>query len=182
MDSEPKVENAAEAPINIKVRDSSGEEMVFRVKRNTPMKKIFEAYAQRMGVRQETLKFSFDGERMKDEDTPKMLEMNDNDQIDVFIHQVGGADTEDVKPAMGEEAAITIKVREPTGEEIAFKVKKTTKMQKIIDAYANRKGVAVNALRFLLDGNRINADDTPKTLELEDGDQIDVRVEQTGGL
>ncbi len=43
-----------------------------------------------------------------------------------------------------------------------FKVKKSTKMSKIFDAYANRKGVAANALRFLLDGDRIQGEMTPK--------------------
>jgi hypothetical protein len=33
-------------------------------------------------------------------------------------------------------------------------VKKTTKMEKILTAYAGRKGVGVAALRFMLDGER----------------------------
>ena len=32
------------------------------------------------------------------------------------------------------------------------------------------------------DGERIKDDDTPDTLEMENGDEIDVMVEQTGGL
>lgn len=54
-------------------------------------------------------------------------------------------------------------------------------MSKIFNAYAVRKGVQPNSLRFLLDGERINADDTPKMLELEDQDQIDCVLEQSGG-
>ena len=54
-------------------------------------------------------------------------------------------------------------------------------MKKIFDTYASRKGVDKNSLRFLVDGDRIQADDTPKTLELEDQDQIDCMLEQSGG-
>lgn len=68
-----------------------------------------------------------------------------------------------------------------TGEETYFKVKKTTRMEKVFNTYATRKGVQVSALRFLLDGQRVNSDDTPTSLDLEDQDQIDCMLEQQGG-
>lgn len=51
----------------------------------------------------------------------------------------------------------------------------------MFEAYASRKGVDVNALRFLLDGERISETDSPKMLELEDEDQIDCVLQQLGG-
>ena len=54
-------------------------------------------------------------------------------------------------------------------------------MSKVFKAYAQRKGVEEQSLRFLLDGERIDADNTPKMLELEDEDQIDCVLQQTGG-
>ena len=48
-------------------------------------------------------------------------------------------------------------------------------------SYSDRQGVSVGALRFLFDGKRINDDDTPKSLEMEDGDSIEVYQEQVGG-
>jgi small ubiquitin-related modifier len=59
-----------------------------------------------------------------------------------------------------------------------FKVKKGTAMRKIMQAFADRKGVALDVLRFTIDGARVNAEDTPKMLEMEDGDQIDVLLQQ----
>lgn len=70
---------------------------------------------------------------------------------------------------------------EQTGEETYFKVKKTTRMEKVFSTYAQRKGVSVSALRFLLDGDRLSGDQTPTSLELEDQDQIDCMLEQHGG-
>lgn len=68
-----------------------------------------------------------------------------------------------------------------TGEETFFKIKTTTKMSKVFEAFAQRKGLQVGALRFLLDGVAIEADSTPKTLDLEDQDQIDCMLAQVGG-
>ena len=42
-------------------------------------------------------------------------------------------------------------------------------------------GVPVTSLRFLFDGRRINDDETPKALEMEQDDVIEVYQEQTGG-
>mmetsp|Transcript_18589 Transcript_18589/g.23943 ORF Transcript_18589/g.23943 Transcript_18589/m.23943 type:complete len:92 (-) Transcript_18589:66-341(-) len=76
---------------------------------------------------------------------------------------------------------ITLRVRDQTGEETFFKIKKTTKMSKVFETYASRKGVQASSLRFMLDGERIEPSQTPKTLELDDQDQIDCMLEQTGG-
>ena len=50
-----------------------------------------------------------------------------------------------------------------------------------MNAFCQRQGVNLNAVRFLFDGNRINPSQTPEQLEMEDGDVIDVMVEQQGG-
>jgi small ubiquitin-related modifier len=50
-----------------------------------------------------------------------------------------------------------------------------------MEAYAQKKGVAVNSFRYSFDGNRVRGDDTPKMLEMDDNDQIDVFLEATGG-
>ena len=72
--------------ITIKVKDSNGEEVQFRVKKHMPMKKIFNAYAQNKGVALNAYSFTFDGQRLTMEHTPKMLEMEEGDQIDGGSH------------------------------------------------------------------------------------------------
>ena len=44
-----------------------------------------------------------------------------------------------------------------------------------------RKGIDKGQLRFLVDGSRVQPNDTPASLDLEDNDQIDVVLEQLGG-
>jgi len=54
-------------------------------------------------------------------------------------------------------------------------------MSKVFEAYATRRGIAKQSMRFMIDGARVDESSTPADLDLEDGDQIDVVLEQTGG-
>lgn len=65
--------------------------------------------------------------------------------------------------------------------EVFFKIKRSTQLKKLMEAYCERQGKAVNSVRFLYDGERIQPTNTPNELEMEDGDSIDVMVEQVGG-
>ena len=85
------------------------------------------------------------------------------------------------KPPSETSDTITIRVKDQAGQETFFKVRPSTNMGKVFMAFAQRKGVQLSSLRFLLDGERITNEDTPKTLELEDNDQIDCLLEQYGG-
>ena len=58
-------------------------------------------------------------------------------------------------------------------------------MHKVYKSYAQQKGIQLSSIRLLMDGDRLDVDDmkaTPKSLDMEDGDQIDVMLAQTGGL
>ncbi|KAF7340851.1 Ubiquitin-like protein SMT3 [Mycena sanguinolenta] len=79
------------------------------------------------------------------------------------------------------QSTINIKVVSSTGEEVFFKIKRSTKLSKLQGAYASKVGKDVSSIRFLYDGARINDDDTPASLDMEDNDTIDVMVEQVGG-
>eukprot|EP00092_Neocalanus_flemingeri_P024528 GFUD01026602.1.p1 GENE.GFUD01026602.1~~GFUD01026602.1.p1 ORF type:complete len:161 (-),score=51.23 GFUD01026602.1:122-604(-) len=76
---------------------------------------------------------------------------------------------------------IKLKVVGQDSNEIHFRVKQTTQMGKLKKSYSERVGVPITSLRFLFDGRRINDDETPKALEMEQDDVIEVYQEQTGG-
>ena len=59
--------------------------------------------------------------------------------------------------------------------------KKTTPLQKLMNAYCQRQGVSMAAVRFHFDGERLRESQTPGELDMEDGDAIDVSMEQVGG-
>ena len=81
----------------------------------------------------------------------------------------------------GGDPHINIKVKAQDGTEIFFKIKRTTQLKKLMDAYCTRQGLSINQCRFIFDGERLKDDDSPEKLEMENGDEIDVMVEQTGG-
>ena len=89
------------------------------------------------------------------------------------------AGNEAAPQAAGEQ--LNIKVKAQDGSEIFFKIKKSTQLKKLMEAYCQRQGLSNNQCRFIFDGERIKDDDTPQTLEMDNGDEIDVMVEQTGG-
>ncbi|KAI5454807.1 SUMO protein smt3 [Naganishia albida] len=109
--------------------------------------------------------------------------MSDNEQQ-------GSAPPPEVKP---EQTSMNIKVRpeldlqevevvtSTDGNEVFFKIKRTTKLNKLKNAYAERVGKQVTSIRFFYDGRRVQDEDTPESLELEDGDAIEVQLEQVGG-
>jgi len=100
--------------------------MYFKIKRSTQFRKLMDAYCEKMGKQPGSVRFTFDGERIGENQTPAdvrvpaafrtvaalragvadkvsgapgrmcavwspQLNMEDNDTIEVFIMQVGGA-------------------------------------------------------------------------------------------
>ena len=60
------------------------------------------------------------------------------------------------------------------GHTMMFHVKKSTEMGKIKEMYSERYMIPVTSIDFFFDGRKIHDDDTPKGLELEEGDAIEV--------
>ena len=81
-------------------------------------------------------------------------------------------------PAAGN--AINLKVVTQDGNETYFKCKVTTALNALMNAFCQHRGIQMREVRFLFNGNRINGSSTPEELEMEDGDVVDVIVEQCG--
>ena len=77
-------------------------------------------------------------------------------------------------------SSLNIRLRDQTGEETFFKVKTTTKLDKVFNAFATRKGVAASDLRFLLEGARVRGDQTVADIGMEDDGQIDCMCRLSG--
>lgn len=127
----------------------------------------------------------------KPDDSSEAITIRIRDQVRraycrAMIHRVDG-----LGPALPQSAnrrilfacyiTICIPLYQQNGEETFFKIKKSTKMQKVFETYASRKGLDPRTIRFMVDGDRIQPHETPKMLEMEDQDQIDCRLEQSGG-
>mmetsp|Transcript_9556 Transcript_9556/g.12983 ORF Transcript_9556/g.12983 Transcript_9556/m.12983 type:complete len:104 (+) Transcript_9556:149-460(+) len=92
------------------------------------------------------------------------------------------ADTCDVKPEVKPILdTINLKVKDQDGHEVQFKVKPSTKFEKIFSAFCERRSIAKDGIRFLFDGVRLNGTQTPGEMNMEDNDIIDALVTQLGG-
>eukprot|EP01038_Epipyxis_sp_PR26KG_P013603 gene13603-18257_t len=72
--------------------------------------------------------------------------------------------------------SLVIIVRDPSGDDSFFKVNKTTKLKKLMESFANRKGVAASVLSFYHERDQVHPEDTPELLGMEDQDVLDVSV------
>ena len=77
---------------------------------------------------------------------------------------------------------ILLKVVTQDGNVIYFKCKMTTPIQKLMHAFCNRAGISTNSVRFVFDGITLFESHTPASLDMEDGDVIDVFVHQQGDV
>ena len=111
----------------------------------------------------------------------------------------------DIKP---ETDQLTIKIKDQANHELSFKVKGSTKLDKIMNAYCQKQGIEVSLLaligtcalltlffhfsshvplqssqvRFMFDGDRLKGESTVEEAGFEDGDLIDVVQQQVGGF
>eukprot|EP00245_Coleochaete_scutata_P007834 TRINITY_DN23615_c0_g1_i1.p1 TRINITY_DN23615_c0_g1~~TRINITY_DN23615_c0_g1_i1.p1 ORF type:complete len:103 (+),score=36.30 TRINITY_DN23615_c0_g1_i1:102-410(+) len=76
--------------INLKVKGQDGNEVFFRIKSTATFKKLMTAYCDRQSLDMNSIAFLFDGRRLRSEQTPEELEMEDGDEIDAMLHQQGG--------------------------------------------------------------------------------------------
>ncbi|KAF9890266.1 hypothetical protein FE257_006180 [Aspergillus nanangensis] len=75
---------------------------------------------------------------------------------------------------------LNIKVTD-NNNEVFFKIKRSTQLRKLMDAFCERQGKQMSTVRFLFDGTRVRPEDTPDTLDMQDGDTLEVHQEQIGG-
>jgi len=95
-------------------------------------------------------------------------------------HENGGASPHERNegPPAGEH--LNIKVTD-NNNEVFFKIKRSTKLDKLMSAFCDRQGKNINSVRFLFEGQRVQGTDTPDSLEMQDGDTLEVHQEQVGG-
>jgi len=85
----------------------------------------------------------------------------------------------------GEEAkprTMQLKVTWPNGMQEVLECKPDSKLEKLMLASCERRGVAMKDVRFLFDGDRIGVNDTPNKLGMEDGDSIDAFMRPLYGV
>lgn len=69
----------------------------------------------------------------------------------------------------------------PHDDHLEFRIKRTAMFSKIYKAVADAKGIAADSFVLIHDGERIATTDSPKMLEMDDGELVEYQQAQTGG-
>ncbi|KAH9553617.1 hypothetical protein CY35_08G021200 [Sphagnum magellanicum] len=103
--------------------------------------------------------------------------------VEDSTNNTGTRNEEEKKPLDGAAggAHINLKVKGQDGGEVFFRIKSTATLKKLMHAYCDRQSVDPQSIAFLFDGRRLRAEQTPAELDMEDGDEIDAMLHQTGG-
>ena len=70
--------------LNVKVTDNNNE-VFFKIKRSTQLKKLMDAFCERSGKNRKSVRFLFDGQRVTDQDSPDSVSENDQIVLDLYI-------------------------------------------------------------------------------------------------
>jgi hypothetical protein len=82
----PGTPGAGNEPITIFLRDlATGEETYFSLRYKSTLRIVFTVFAERRGLNQDLLKFSFDGQQLTGYETPQSLGLDDRARVDVSI-------------------------------------------------------------------------------------------------
>ena len=77
--------------INLQVlQDGNTVAVHFKIKKNTALKKLMNAYCDRANLQRNAIKFLHEGRPVQESDTPLGLDMEEGDTIEVFKEQLGG--------------------------------------------------------------------------------------------
>ena len=75
--------------LNISVRDANGRVEYFTVKPTTPLERVLNAWSTRVGVCAASVRFLWDGSRVRSDQTPADIGMEDGDQLDCMAEMRG---------------------------------------------------------------------------------------------
>jgi len=79
--------------IEVRFVSQNSYEIAFRISKTTKMKKVMETFAKNMKCDISELRFQFGNDRVKSDDTPESLGLENDDKVDVFTKQQGGGES-----------------------------------------------------------------------------------------
>ncbi|KAK9916393.1 hypothetical protein WJX75_002131 [Coccomyxa subellipsoidea] len=76
--------------VNIRVVAQDGNVVQFKIKKKAQLRKLMTAYTERLGLQEEAVVFLHEGVRVRREQTPNDLGMEEDSQLEVMMAQEGG--------------------------------------------------------------------------------------------
>ncbi|GFG38501.1 hypothetical protein Cfor_06914 [Coptotermes formosanus] len=76
--------------LSLKILGQDNSILAFKVRKCRPLKKVMYFYCNYMGIDEATMRFVYDGRRIRKTDTPMRLGIAEDDTIEVYRCQLGG--------------------------------------------------------------------------------------------
>ncbi|KAK1583647.1 hypothetical protein Q3G72_025822 [Acer saccharum] len=86
---EQEENNTPSEYMTLRLKEEDHNELVFMVRKATPLKKLMDTYCVRKNMELNTFVFLFNGCHLRPEQTPDEAGLGNGDEIDTFQHQLG---------------------------------------------------------------------------------------------
>ena len=85
------------------------------------------------------------------------------------------------EPTSSDQKYINLKVLGQDGSNVEFRVLENDRFGKLINVYCNIANVSKEHIRFRFEGEAVNEFESPASLDMVDGDTIEIFQEQISG-
>jgi hypothetical protein len=164
--------------VRLVVRDKAGSERTYTLVVSDPLSKLMRRYCSDVGCKLATA-FEFDGELVDPDSSAKQLDLEDDDQL-TFVGDLDAPPSPSAAEAAasgdgdigaGEDARITLRVRDKRNAAEVFTVKLGDPLSKVFHAFCAARGIEPSD-QFEFDGDLVGGDSTAAELGLEDDDLL----------
>ena len=141
----------------IKVTMAGRDEIHFRIKSKTKLKKLVYEFSDQLGVPSTELVFLYAGSKIKDDDTIESLNIKEGDVIEAFPIS----------------KCINLHITNKDGVIVRYGTKKKTKLKKLMDMHCKRYQIPRSLAYFVYHGFRVLDEDTADSLNMQELDNIE---------
>ncbi|XP_024518325.1 NFATC2-interacting protein-like [Selaginella moellendorffii] len=180
LDRRAKAYTPAQAAdkIVVRVQDSSGGIQCIRMGMDDRLDKLFDAYSTAAKVSVSGLVFCFDGEQVQGSATPRSMNLENEDMLEVSGQSCSrdNSDHNSQRQQQQQQHKIVLKVQDKSGGIHSFRMGMDDRFERLFAAYASTTKTSKSNLVFRFDGEQLQGNATPKSLDMEDDDSIEVFV------
>eukprot|EP00741_Cyanophora_paradoxa_P001179 tig00000459_g1137.t1 len=162
--------------ISLKVLDQHGAVDIYRIKSTSRLEKLFVTHGRRIGVPADRIRFMFDGARIQPHQTPDGVGLQDGDEIDVMMEQVGGGRVR----VIVHDNLFTFKGFGQTTEVPtvwAYRIDSNLSLVHLIAHHSDRMLHQPGTVYLALKGERIDPLDTAESLGFYDNIELEARYD-----
>ena len=160
-----------------------GSRLWFDIQEHTSLRKLMEAWCSRHALQESQVRFVSAGKHICPTDTCASLGLEEGCVLDVLMEQAETGESQNLAPQFrvtnlrqGSHVTVSTKFR---GLELVFMIKENLSLRKLIKALCARCALQESQVCLVFNGKRICPTDTCASLGVEEGDVLDVLIEQT---